>query len=30
LTAEELLERHVYVAGQILASPKGIDLGGAE
>lgn len=30
LTAEELLSRHVYVAGQVLASPKGIDLGGAE
>ncbi|GLQ53593.1 hypothetical protein [Devosia nitrariae] len=30
LTAEELLSRHVYVAGQVLKSPKGIDLGGSE
>jgi hypothetical protein len=29
LTSEELLTRHVYVAGQVLKSPKGIDLGGA-
>lgn len=29
LTAEELLTRQVFVAGQVLRSPKGIDLGGA-